>query len=227
MAVKYLAGDRLIGTAAERAALTTANTFAAGLGSTADITTNSAGTLSQATGSGDPFTSGSELQTGCFDFNGSTRVRTGNLQLIPRTNFTVAFWAKHDSFSTDGSNSPRYLHGDGNSMIIELGNNANPKIVNFQIATASGTNAKEVAHGMSTGTWYHLAFVYDSSNGDMIIYRDGTAIATDTGKSHSLPIQAHTSWWEFGGGGTEYMDGQMNDFAIWNLYLSQVVSHSR
>jgi hypothetical protein len=189
------------------------------VGTAGDIITNSTGTLSQATGSGTIFTSGSELQTGCFDF-GSTRVRTGNLQLIPRTNFTVAFWTKADSFSTAGSNSPRYLHGDGNSMIIELGNNASPQIVNFQVATASGTNAKEVAHGMSTGTWYHLAFVYDSSNGDMIIYRDGTAIATDTGNSHSLPIQAHTSWWEFGGGGNEYLDGQMNDFAIWNTKLS-------
>jgi hypothetical protein len=189
------------------------------VGSSADITTNSAGTLSQATGSGTIFTSGSELQTGCFDF-GSTRVRTGNLQLIPRTNFTVAFWTKADSFSTAGSNSPRYIHGDGNSMIIELGNNANPQIVNFQVATASGANAKEVAHGMSTGTWYHLAFVYDSSNGDMIIYRDGTAIATDTANSYSLPVQAHTSWWEFGGGSNEYMDGQMNDFAIWNTDLS-------
>ena len=195
------------------------------VGTAGDIVTNSAGTLSQATGSGTIFTSGSELQTGCFDF-GSTRVRTGNLQLIPRTNFTVAFWTKADSFSTAGSNSPRYIHGDGNSMIIELGNNANPKIVNFQVATASGTNAKEVAHGMSTGTWYHLAFVYDSSNGDMIIYRDGTPIATDTSNPHSLPIQAHTSWWKFGGGSNEYMDGQINDFAIWNTKLPEDGSNS-
>ena len=226
MAIKYLATGRLQGTTAERTALTTANTFEAGLGSTADITTNSAGTLSGATGSGGPFTSGSELQTGCFDFNGSTRVRTGNLQLIPRSDFTFAFWTKADSFSTAGSNSPRWLHADGNTAIIELGNNSNPKIVNFQILTASGTNAVTVAHGMSTGTWYHFAFVYDASNGDMIIYRDGSAIATDTSNPHSLPINAHTSWWEMGGGGNEYMDGQMNDIAIWNKKLPATGTNS-
>ena len=129
--------------------------YSSGIGTTADITSNASGTLSQVTGSGDPFTSGSELQTGCLEFDGSTRVRTGNLQLIPRSDFTVAFWTKADSFSTAGSNSPRYLHADGNSMILELGNNADPKIINFHVSTASGTNAVEVAHGMSTGTWYH------------------------------------------------------------------------
>ena len=194
--------------------------YAAGLGTSADITTSGAGTLGSETGSGGPFTSGSELQTSCFNFNGSTRVRTGNLQLLPRSDFTFAFWTKADSFSTSGSNSPRWLHGDGNTAIIELGNNANPKIVNFQLSTASGTNALEVAHGMSTGTWYHWAFVYDASNGDMIIYRDGSAIGTDTSNPYSLPINAHTSWWEMGGGGSEYMDGQMNDIAIWNKKLT-------
>ena len=194
--------------------------YSSGIGTTADITSNASGTLSQVTGSGDPFTSGSELQTGCLEFDGSTRVRTGNLQLIPRSDFTVAFWTKADSFSTAGSNSPRYLHADGNSMILELGNNADPKIINFHVSTASGTNAVEVAHGMSTGTWYHLAFVYDASNGDMIIYRDSTAIATDTSNPYSLPIKEHTSWWEFGGGSNEYMDGQINDFAVWNKKLT-------
>ena len=200
--------------------------YSSGLGTSADITTSGAGTLSGATGSGGPFTSGSELQTGCFDFNGSTRVRTGNLQLIPRSDFTFAFWTKADSFSTSGSNSPRWLHADGNTAIIELGNNSNPKIVNFQISTASGTNALEVAHGMSTGTWYHWAFVYDASNGDMIIYRDGSAIGTDTSNPYSLPINAHTSWWEMGGGGSEYMDGQMNDIAIWNKKLPATGTNS-
>ena len=58
MAVKYLAGDRLIGTAAERAALTTTAAFGAGIGLSAEITTAGAGTLGGATGSGGPFTGG-------------------------------------------------------------------------------------------------------------------------------------------------------------------------
>ena len=123
-------------------------------GSTADITTNATNTISGVTGTGDPFTSGSELQTGCFDFD-DNEIRTGNWQGLPRSDFTVAFWYKGSSHSTGGSNSPRFLAGDNNTSIIEMQNNGTPEI-NFQLETDSGGNSVKTAHGMSTGTWYHL-----------------------------------------------------------------------
>ena len=193
-------------------------------GTTADIITNATNTISGVTGTGDPFTSGSELQTGCFDFE-DNEIRTGNWQGLPRSDFTVAFWYKGSSHSTGGSNSPRFLAGASNTSIIEMQNNGTPEI-NFQLETDSGGNSVKTAHGMSTGTWYHLVFTYDASNGDMVIYKNGSALVTDTSNPHSLPIRSHSSYWYLGAGGTEYVKGLLNDIAIWNVKLPATGTNS-
>ena len=85
--------------------------------------------------------------------------------------FTIATWVNADAFPSSGDNWVIGTYGGGNNR-FGIGFYQGGK---FKL-WAGNANWYSLSHGMSTGTWYHLALTMESWDDGhyMKIYKDGT-----------------------------------------------------
>jgi hypothetical protein len=219
MAVKYLAGERLIGTAAERAALTIGNS----MGSDGDATNNGA----------DLDTTNEKLGTGCLDFERDNDDYLDCDNLITNNAMgstgSISLWYKPESHggyiwsvgSSTNSNGRIYIEQQSTTLWT----------VFCQISGSSQWKVDSAGVTFSTGTWYHLVLTHDggSSYGAAKLYIDGVDRSTNSNNG--------TTWnkWvgdisginnmEFGKAtynNTDFTnaEGLFDDIGIWNRALT-------
>ena len=126
-----------------------------------------------------------------------------------RDDYTVDWWVKMNNVSNDqymlsfGASGP----GDGHFAMNLNGSN-------FRLGpmTNSAHGFISCAHGLSVGTWYHLA--YSRSGNNTFAFKDGVIIGTGT-VSSQIDIKC-TSNIYFGGyqGGGAYLAGQMAEMRV-------------
>lgn len=74
----------------------------------------------------------------------------------------------------------------------------------------------------STGTWYHLAATADVSGADVIIYKNGSAVATTQNPTTATSIYNGTCSFNVGASGdagvdtAQYADGLIDEVRVWN-----------
>ena len=126
------------------------------------------------------------------------------------TAFTFSGWFNADVLE----NTNMWEWGTGSSErlgIYTWDNDFHVKLKDQNLTTS--------AHGLSTGTWFHLANTYDGST--LTLYLNGSSFATASHSSVSttpvgnLRIGGDTS----AGGGYKW-DGKVDEFAFWNVALS-------
>ena len=220
LAIKYLAGDRLIGTAAERAALTITP---ASIGTTGnwDTTTNVsiASSVTTPTGLGDYYWEG---------VHDSTNLSLQDGYIFPTdSDFTVSCWINPDSLTNNGNLFNRtYPYPDSSKQKgnqIELQTNGTNIYV--QLSTDGGNLNANAAHNMSTGNWYLFVQTYDRSAGETKIYVYGTGTTdlkiTEQDNAVIDATMDQDNWSVLNsGGGSDGYDGQMMEFTTWNKMLS-------
>ena len=113
-----------------------------------------------------------------------------------------------------------YVVGQHSSPYFSYGlhilSNGTPR---FWLVTNGAAGNAPGSTNLQSGTWYHMAGVYNSSQ--MILYIDGEVAAT-TNKTGN--ITGYDTVLRFGtnGGLTEQMDGRLDDVRIFNHALDQV-----
>ena len=89
--------------------------------------------------------------------------------------------------------------------------------------SANGTNDFDTTWSWTptTGTWYHLAFVYDASAGSVEFFVDGVSQGTNAG--YATALQQTTADFEIGDFTVRnaYFDGKIDDFRVWNDIRTQ------
>ena len=76
-----------------------------------------------------------------------------------------------------------------------------------------------MSYSFSAGTWYHMAIVYDASEGEAAYYINGAQVgATQTGYPTSIFDGAQD--FQLGKESTRYWDGLMQDAILWNAELT-------
>jgi len=215
MAVKYLAGNRLWGTDAERLSMTTGDS----MGADGNATNNGA----------DLDTTNEKLGTGCLDFNSSNTdyIDANNLQTntAMTTKGTIAFWLNLDAV-TNGEKV--FMISDSNGtdgqiyMEIES-SGASGKIMCGCDLGGTAQWAIRMASGLlSATTWYHVALTHDGTSPK--VYLNGvdqttTQVSTDLTKWVSMTSGMDS----FGFGRSNYdsstgayLNGKFDDIGIWN-----------
>ena len=200
MAVKYLAGERIQGTAAERAALTTGYTDVNGLNGTATaITVDTAVEPS--------------FTTGCYDFNGTSSKVTIS-DSIGTTAFSLSAWFRTNT--TSGNHSIYGQLGLGLNLYQAGGN---------RISCSQGGGGSQIVGTptISADTWYNIIMTKTAGVGD------GVAITylTELGESTNT-LDSESDWSDFqtgqtsliSGHQTDWWDGFITDFATWNKVIS-------
>lgn len=108
------------------------------------------------------------------------------------------------SFST-------FVHAAGNIVIFNASNNGT------ELTTA------QTSTGLSAGVWYHLCFVYNGT--DMRIYINGALATNGSSNPKAYTSGIYNGTAAFRIGATDqvspfYMNGRVDDVAIWNRALS-------
>jgi hypothetical protein len=138
---------------------------------------------------------------------------------------TVEGWVKFDTLPSSGNHSTlvsKFLDtGDQRSYTTSLKNNSGTYQLRAAYSTdgtSQAANEAVVSWTPSTGTWYHVAFVFDVSNSQVLFYVDGTQQgSTQTGPT-GTSIYNSTADLRIGAdnSGDQRLDGKIDDVRIWN-----------
>ena len=219
MAIKYLAGNRIIGTAAERLAMTTGDT----LGSDGNVTNTGTAALD---------TTNQKLGTGGLDFDGSDYLDCNSLLTndAMTTTGTISFWFKPDVVSgrylwsvgdTNGTDARIYMEQQAaNKWVVYCEQGGNPQ---WKVDSTVST--------FSAGTWYHIVITHagGSSYGTVKLWINGVDRSTNSNNGTTW-----NKWTDMNGldnmffgfasfnNNTGYgkADGLFDDIGIWNRALS-------
>ena len=142
---------------------------------------------------------------------------------------TISVWVKLDTVQTSG-----FWSNDGvgdatySGMWIQINGTGRPMLQYGDGSGNSGSARKGRISGsgdaLTTGTWYHLVYVFASDDrADWKIYKDKVSITLANSGSYSgnVGYEAGTAPGGIGARGTNYIDGKMCDVAVWNTALGQ------
>ena len=221
LAVKYLAGERLIGTAAERLAL---EQFADGLGSSANGTTYNTPTIVTSP------TPPSGLGSNAIQFNGSNQyvlVPANANMLQGLSECCITFWINPDNFSSATSPIGQFESAltDGSTVKAEL---QDDQKMNYRIRTNANQGA--VYNGgtsvNSAGSWSFCVMNFYASY-KMKCYINGSAdSAGEVTFANDMRANANSGKLSMGGG---YSNGafaeqcpcKLTDISIWSRKLTE------
>jgi hypothetical protein len=218
MAVKYLAGNRLWGTDAERLALTTGTDS---LGSSADGANGSGTAITIATMSGLTQPTGLAT-TDCF--NQTVSSQTGRIKITETTSvlpagtgdWTVAYWFNISSID-QGHNQEVVRHADDFEVNIKDESSGDSTHKYF-----GGSGNLE--HTVTSGKWYWGCLVNDS--GTVNFYQDNVASGDGTTTPYATIVAStnnDTSWNIMGRSNeSEGFVGQTKDIAFWDRAITSV-----
>lgn len=162
-----------------------------------------------------PFNTRAILLDGTNDYL-STNLVTDTYSLS--SGFTASLWVKLDDVSTTQDFFGRYGNGSARFYFGISG-------TYVRAAIGNSWDASTITHGMSTGTWYHIAYTFSGgSSGTFTYYLNGSSVGT-----RAYTWTADSSSYEpmhIGGlknGGNLYQNptnGKMDEFALYNSELS-------
>ena len=146
----------------------------------------------------------------------STSLVTNTYNL--KNGFTASLWVKLDDNSTTQDFFGRYGNSTGRFYF---------GITGSKVRAAIGTsfNTSTLSHGMSTGTWYHVAYTFSGgSSGTFTYYLNGSSVGTisftwTTDSASYEPM--HIGGLKNGGNLHQNpTNGKLDEFALYNSALS-------
>ena len=146
-------------------------------------------------------------------FDGSDDyVDCGTSSILNPSVISVSMWVKANTLSNWG-----YLinRGDDFNGAYRLEIGASNIYANF--GNGSSGSSINKAHGISTGSWHHLAWTYDGSTAT--VYVDGVSKGTESISITMESASHNTTIGKSNPSGGDYFDGLINEVAIWDEAL--------
>jgi hypothetical protein len=136
---------------------------------------------------------------------------------LTSSGFTASIWVYPDSLPAVAT--PCGASGTGYWAIFSIGTALRIQIDN---STTTASLAESAGSTLTTGEWQHLCATVSASPNDLYAYRNGTQVASATGVSDAPPftITVYAAGRYPGGGGTNYWDGKLADYALYDAVLS-------
>lgn len=125
--------------------------------------------------------------------------------------FTIELWVKWETVQSDILVSK---HAPNNGYEITYDNTGNE--IKYGAKSSSNLLTRAgFSFTPSADTWYHFAFVWDSSTGEIEVFQDGSSLGTSTN-----PPQPGSNSIEFAigasSGGGSHHDGEIADCRVWS-----------
>ncbi|HWA51560.1 MAG TPA: DUF2341 domain-containing protein [Patescibacteria group bacterium] len=165
----------------------------------------------------------------CVNISASTNnVSFGDVSYIDSlTGFSTDFWVNPQVLGTSKMILSKANTSSQRVFAIETDPSTNSEIRVFVSSSASDTSnfCKTTGLGLTTGTWQHLAIVYDGTGPTITVYKNGNPITcTVTGTIPSSLVSGTTSNLKLGQGDDSTPTALLayyDDLKIYNTALSQ------
>lgn len=131
-------------------------------------------------------------------------------------NFSIAYWVK---FKATGSQECMVSHYSGaGSQAFLVQKNASDAIQLRTSNAGSGVTATSTYDTVSSGTWYHIAMVHDTTADTTEFYIDGTAKTTH---SDGIAVVAnyYVIWGALGNSG-DFLGGYLDEIGCWQRKIT-------
>ena len=141
-------------------------------------------------------------------------VDLGTSSTLNPANITIAMWVKPAALTSWDYLFTRGQADYNEAYRFELG--ATNLFCNFGNGSSNDSISK--AHGMSNGTWYHVALTYDGATATLFV--DGASIGTE---SISIVMEQATRTTTIGQpltGAGDYFEGQIDSVGLWSSALT-------
>lgn len=160
-----------------------------------------------------------------LSFDGSGDNAQTNANFEPPSEGTIAFWF----LSTDPTAAHQRLWGVGGDYEMRQTTDGVVYCDISSNATTTGFNSEPLVGAK----WYHFVAVYDTSDDTYAIYIDGELHKSDVSSGNLSPQSANRLSFGTRTGSTEFWQGSMRDFRIYNrkilnseiLELAGVIAH--
>ena len=148
-------------------------------------------------------------QTGqALDFDASNANRV-ILPFVVNGSYTKEAWIKPSSASL--SNFPNLVSGNATAFYLNNGK------LSAGHAASGYANVQDPV-SLVADTWYHIAVTYNSTSGEMNLYKDGALVSTFASAPAYIETIQYLSF--FSGG--NYFTGQMDEVRFWNYARTQI-----
>jgi len=129
------------------------------------------------------------------------------------SSYTATFWTKVETLYGDQTFVTKTTASlnDGYSLRTQASGL-------LELINASGASSTTPAGVITAGTWYHIAFVFDTVNNLAIFYVDGTVVDTN---SYATDPTNNTGEFRIGASvnGSHYFDGLIDEAAVFSRVL--------
>lgn len=132
------------------------------------------------------------------------------------SSFTLEFWVKPEALTTDmtmGGVTNR-SGADGGYFCRFL----QPTTLDCKYVSSGSDIATQASSQLTAGVWTHVAFVHNNTTDEDILYVDGTAVTTNTGRTgnptaavHAFRVGARSDV------ASDYWDGLVDEVRFWNV----------
>lgn len=153
-----------------------------------------------------------------LDFDGTDDYVSTELSAAGESELTVSAWVKLDSVSATRGFVTQYASSSDRTFRLAFF----PSLNSFWFEVyGPNSYAGYLDASIATGTWYHLAGVYNGSN--TVCYVNGVASTTTSGlhQSGTGSLNSSTDNIDIGRmANADYMDGKIDEVAVWTSALS-------
>ncbi len=167
---------------------------------------------------------------GAVDFDGTNDyITVADADALDITgNLTFSAWIKADTYPSAGSYRTLVTKGSFgipavNYSIRLYGANTSDQRLDFGYYASAATQELYGGTNITTGTWYHVAVIYDDAANVLNLYVNGAKESTTTlsGSPTTNSLAANTYALDVGQqGGTYNFDGQIDELRLYNRTLS-------
>jgi hypothetical protein len=136
-------------------------------------------------------------------------------------NFTISSWVKFDTLPTSTNEMIIYNELGSSNRYVRLTTRGSQPNILFRYGNASN-NYLYGSTTITTGVWYHVAVTYSTTEG-IKLYLNGSedASASYLALDRAAFTDASIGAYDYAGTQLFYLDGNIDEVAIWNTALSE------
>ena len=108
------------------------------------------------------------------------------------------------------------VFGIEGTFLVRIGDADRPRNQLQMVAPGGNFPNPNVAPGLPTNEWIHIAVVYDATTGERLYYQNGNLVASDNAASSSVSL-SYNCYVGYSYDSSRYLPGEISELRIWNV----------
>lgn len=129
---------------------------------------------------------------------------------------TVEALVRSADWEAGRDNALSSVFGIEGTFLVRIGDADRPRNQLQMVAPGGNFPNPNVAPGLPTNEWIHIAVVYDATTGERLYYQNGNLVASDNAASSSVSLGSN-SYVGYSYAADRYLPGEISELRIWNV----------